>query len=190
MLNAVQAAVERIDRLEAALIEIVPDWTMAPVVAAFQAMRGVRFITAVTLVAEAGDLRRFEHPRQLMAFLGLVPSERSTGETKRQGGITKTGNSRARKALIEAAWTYRYSAGIGVRHQLRQSDLPQSVRDIAWKAQARLCARYRRLMAKGKRTTVVTVAIAREIAAFLWSIARHVDPHAGGNCRGVIDKYT
>lgn len=80
-------------------------------------MRGVRFITAVTLVVEAGDLRRFEHPRQLMAFLGLVPSERSTGETKRQGGITKTGNSRARKALIEAAWTYRYSAGIGVRHQ-------------------------------------------------------------------------
>src|SRR6202035_3785632 len=109
MLNAVQTAVERIDRLEAALVEIVPDWTMAPVVAAFQAMRGVRFITAVTLVVEAGDLRRFEHPRQLMAFLGLVPSERSTGETKRQGGITKTGNSRARKALIEAAWTYRYS---------------------------------------------------------------------------------
>ena len=92
-----QTAVERIDRLEAALVEIVPDWTMAPVVAAFQAMRGVRFITAVTLVVEAGDLRRFEHPRQLMAFLGLVPSERSTGETKRQGGITKTGNSRAPK---------------------------------------------------------------------------------------------
>ena len=176
MLNAVQTAVERIDRLEAALVEIVPDWTMAPVVAAFQAMRGVRFITAVTLVVEAGDLRRFEHPRQLMAFLGLVPSERSTGETKRQGGITKTGNIRARKALIEAAWTYRYSAGIGVRHQLRQSNLPQSIRDIAWKAQARLCARYRRLMAKGKRSTVVTVAIAREIAAFLWSIARQVDP--------------
>ena len=171
-----QTAVERIDRLEAALVEIVPDWTMAPVVAAFQAMRGVRFITAVTLVVEAGDLRRFEHPRQLMAFLGLVPSERSTGETKRQGGITKTGNIRARKALIEAAWTYRYSAGIGVRHQLRQSNLPQSIRDIAWKEQARLCARYRRLMAKGKRSTVVTVAIAREIAAFLWSIARQVDP--------------
>lgn len=176
MLNAVQAAMERIERLEAALIEIVPDWTMAPVVTAFQAMRGVRFITTVTLVAEAGDVRRFEHPRQLMAFLGLVPSERSTGETKRQGGITKAGNSRARKALIEAAWSYRYSAGIGVRHQLRQTHLSQSVRDIAWKAQTRLCARYRRLMAKGKRKTVVTVAIAREIAAVLWPSARHVDP--------------
>jgi transposase len=176
MLNAVQAAVERLDRLEAALVELVPDWTMAPVVAAFQAMRGVQFITAVTVVAEAGDLRRFEHPRQLMAFLGLVPSERSTGEIRRQGGITKTGNSRARKVIVEAAWTYRYSAGLGVDHQRRQQDLPASVRDIAWKAQTRLCARYRRMTAKGKRNTVVVVAIAREIAAFLWAIAQQVAP--------------
>jgi transposase len=123
-----------------------------------------------------GDLRRFDHPRQLMAFLGLVPSESSTGETRRLGGITKTGNSRARKALIEAAWTYRHSAGTGVQHQQRQKDLPPVVRDIAWKAQARLCARFRRLMAKGKRNTVVAVAIAREIAAFLWAIAQHVAP--------------
>jgi transposase len=178
MLNAVQATVERMDRLEAALIELVPDWTMAPVVAAFQAMRGVQFLTAVTMVAEAGDLRRFDHPRQLMAFLGLVPSERSTGETRRQGGITKTGNSSARKVLVEAAWTYRHSAGLGVDHQRRQKDLPEPVRDIAWKAQTRLCARFRRLLAKGKRNTVVVVAIAREIAAFLWAIARAVEPRS------------
>jgi transposase len=178
MLNAVQAAAERIDRLEAALIEIVPGWTMAPVVQAFQAMRGVQFMTAVTIVAEAGDLRRFDHPRQFMAFLGLVPSECSTGETRFQGGITKTGNSRARKALVEAAWTYRHSAGTGVQHQQRQKDLPQVVRDIAWKAQTRLCARFRRLMAKGKRNTIVAVAIAREIAAFLWAIAQHVAPQS------------
>ncbi len=178
MLNAVQSTVERLDRLEAALIELVPDWTMAPVVAAFQAMRGVQFMTAVTVVAEAGDLRRFEHPRQLMAFLGLVPSERSTGETRRQGGITKTGNSSARKAIVEAAWTYRHSAGLGVDHQRRQRDLPEPVRDIAWKAQTRLCARYRRLTAKGKRNTVVVVAIAREIAAFLWAIAHQVEPRS------------
>jgi transposase len=176
MLNAVQAVVERMDRLEAALIEIVPDWTMAPVVSAFQAMRGVSFLTAVTMVSEAGDLRRFDHPRQLMAFLGLVPSERSTGETRRQGGITKAGNSRARKALVEAAWTYRHSAGVGAEHQRRQAGLPPEVREIAWKAQVRLSARYRRLMAKGKRNTVVVVAIAREIAAFLWAIAQHVTP--------------
>ena len=148
MLNAVQATVERLDRLEAALIELVPTWTMAPVVAAFQATRGVQVITAVTIVAEAGDLRRFDHPRQLMAFLGLVPSERSTGETRRQGGITKTGKSSARKVLVEAAWTYCHSASLGVDHQRRQKDLPEPVRDIAWKAHTRLCARFRPLIAK------------------------------------------
>lgn len=176
LLNAVRMTADRIDRLEAALAEIVPNWTMAPVVAAFQAMRGVAFSTATTLVAEAGDLRRFDHPRKLMAFLGLVPSERSTGETRRQGGITRAGNARARSALVEAAWTYRHSAGLGVGHQRRQVELSEKVRDIAWKAQARLCARYRRLAAKGKRLTVVTTAIARELAAFLWDIARHVEP--------------
>src|SRR3982074_1131111 len=111
-----------------------------------------------------------------MAFLGLVPSQRSTGQTKRQGGITKAGNISARKALVEAAWTYRHSAGVGVRHHQRQHALPEQVRAIAWKAQARLCGRYRRLMAKGKRNTVVIVAIARELAAFLWAIAHHVEP--------------
>jgi len=176
LLNAVRITADRIDRLDAALAEIVPNWTMASVVAAFQAMRGVAFSTATTLVAEAGDLRRFNHPRKLMAFLGLVPSERSTGETRRQGGITRAGNARARSALVEAAWTYRHSAGLGVGHQRRQVELTEKVRDIAWKAQARLCARYRRLAAKGKRLTVVTTAIARELAAFLWDIARHVDP--------------
>jgi transposase len=182
LLNAVRITADRIDRLEAALVEIVPNWTMAPVVAAFQAMRGVAFSTATTLVAEAGDLRRFDHPRKLMAFLGLVPSERSTGETRRQGGITKAGNGRARSALVEAAWTYRHSAGLGVGHQRRQLELSEKVRDIAWKAQARLCARYRRLAAKGKRPTVAMTAIARgELAAFLWDIARHVGPGSAQN---------
>jgi transposase len=176
MLNAVRAGAERLERLDAMLLEIIPAWTMAPVIAAFQAIRGVGLITAVTLAAEIGDLRRFDHPRELMAFLGLVPSERSTGETRRQGGITKTGNVRARKVLVEAAWTYRHPAGIGDAHQRRQALLPQQVRDIAWKAQVRLCARYRRLTARGKRATVATTAIAREIAAFLWDIARHVGP--------------
>ena len=161
----------------AALVEIVPAWTMAPVVAALRAMRGVVFLTATAVVAEAGALRRFEHPRQLMTFLGLVPSERSTGDTRRQGGITETGNSSARKALVEAAWTYRHSAGVGTTHRRRQQQLlPQRVREIAWKAQSRLCARYRRLTAKGKRNTVVITAIAREIAAFLWAITREVEP--------------
>ncbi len=149
---------------------------MAPVVAAFQAMRGVGFLTATAVVAEAGDLRRFEHPRQLMAFLGLVPSERCTGDTRRQGGITKTGNSSARKALVEAAWTHRHSAGVGTTHQRRQQLLPQRVREIAWKAQSRMCARCRRLAAKGTLNTVVITAIAREIGALCWAIAPEVEP--------------
>jgi transposase len=111
-----------------------------------------------------------------MAFLGLVPSERSTNETRRQGGITKTGNSSARKALVEAAWTYRQPAGVGATHPRRQQKLPQRVRNIAWKAQSRLCGRYQRLIAKGRRNTVVITAIAREIAAFLWATAREVEP--------------
>jgi hypothetical protein len=176
MMNAVQATAERSDRPDAALVEIVPDWTTAPVPSAFQAMRGVQFLTAVTMVSEAGDLRRFDDPRRLMAFLGLVPSERSMGEARRQGGITKAGNGSARKALVEPDWTDCHSAGVGVPHQQLQAGLLPQVRDIAWQAETRRRARYRRSMAKRKRNTVVVVAIAREIAAFLWAIARHVAP--------------
>jgi len=181
MMNAMRAASERIVRLDAMLAEIVPDWSMAPLVAAYQALRGVGFANAVTIAAETGDLRRFEHPRELMAYLGLVPTERSTGETRRHGGITKTGNRRARTALIEASWTYRYPAGIGEAHQHRQAALPEPVREIAWKAQARLCSRYRKLTSRGKRATVAATAIARELAAFLWSIAQRVTPACAGN---------
>jgi transposase len=177
-LNAVTDAVERLARLEAALAEIVPGWTMAPVVAAFQAMRGVDFINAVTIAAEIGDLRRFDSPRQVMSYLGLVPSERSTGETVKRGGITKTGNRRARRVLVEGAWTYRFGARVGRTLLDRARDLPKTVRDIAWKAQLRLCRRYRTLVARGKRSTVVTTAIAREMAAFLWAIAHEVQPRA------------
>ena len=177
-LNATKDAIEQLQRLEAALVEIVPTWSMAPVVSAFQAMRGVSFITAVIFVAELGDLRRFDSPRQLMSYLGLVPSERSTGETVRRGGITKTGNSRARRVLVEGAWTYRHAARVGRVLLDRMRDSPKSVRDIAWKAQLRLCSRYRKLLFGGKRATVVVTAIAREMAAFLWAIAREVSPRA------------
>jgi transposase len=151
---------------------------MAPVVEAYQAMRGVAFVTAVTFVAEIGDVRRFETPRQLMAYVGLVPSERSTGEQVRRGSITKAGNPRARRVLIEGAWTYRYPARLSRPLQVRQESLPQVVRAIAWKAQLRLCARYRRLTAAGKRQTLVTTAIAREMAAFLWAIGHAVEPRS------------
>ena len=137
-------------------------------------MRGVAFLTAVTFVAEIGDVRRFETPRQLMAYLGLVPSERSTGEQVRRGSITKAGNPRARRVLIEGAWTYRYPGSPEPASAGATGEPAQGRTAIAWKAQLRLCARYRRLMAAGKRQTLVTTAIAREMAAFLWAIG-----HAG-----------
>src|SRR5215212_1500871 len=174
--QAIADAEARLERLSEQVTELVPSWSMAPVVAAYQALRGVAFLSAVTFVAEIGDVRRFDNPRQLMAYLGLVPSESSTGERVRRGGITKAGNGRARRVLIEGAWTYRFPARMSRALQERQSGLPKAVCDIAWKAQLRLCGRYRKLMARGKRQGVVTAAIAREMAAFLWAIGHEVEP--------------
>ncbi len=168
----------RLERLTQQIADVVTTWSMAPVVEAYQALRGVALLTAVTCVAEIGDVRRFESPRQLMAYLGLVPCESSTGERVRRGSITKAGNTRVRRVLIEGAWTYRLLARMSRLLQERQEKLPQIVRTIAWKAQVRLCARYRRLMAAGKRQTVVTTAIAREMAAFLWAIGREIEPRS------------
>jgi transposase len=174
--QAIDDAETRLERLTQHVAEVVSSWSMAPVVEAYQALRGVAFLTAVTFVAEIGDVRRFETPRQLMAYLGLTPSEHSTGDRVRRGSITKAGNPRARRVLIEGAWTYRYPARLSRPLQVRQESLPAVVRAIAWKAQLRLCARYRRLMAAGKRQTVVTTSIAREMAAFLWAIGHAVEP--------------
>jgi transposase len=175
-IDAIEDATTRAQRLEEQLALIVPSWSMAPVVAAYQAMRGVSFVVAVTFAAEIGDVRRFDNARQVTAFVGLVPSERSTGESVRRGGLTLAGNRRARRALIEAAWTYRYPARVSKVLQTRIEGLPKAVREIAWKAQIRLCARYRKLIAHGKKKPVAVAAIAREIAAFLWAIARHIAP--------------
>ncbi len=139
-------------------------------------MRGASFLVAVTFAAEIGDVRRFDTPRQLMAFLGLVPGERSTGNTVRRTSLTLAGNRRARRVLIEAAWTYRFPARVSETLRARLEGLPKAAREIAWKAQIRLCARYRRLSAAGKKLPVVVAAIAREIAAFLWAIGREVAP--------------
>jgi transposase len=173
-IDAIEDALERLRRLEKQLALIVPAWSMAPVVEAYQAMRGASFLVAVIFAAEIGDVRRFESPRQLMAFLGLVPAESSTGDRIRRKGLTLSGNRRARRALVEAAWTYRYRVSETLRARLE--GLPKPVRDIAWKAQIRLCARYRRLSATGKKLPVVVAAIAREMAAFLWAIGREVAP--------------
>jgi transposase len=174
--DAIDDAARRLRRLEEQLAAIVPSWSLAPVVEAYQAMRGASFLVAVIFAAEIGDLRRFDTPRQLMAFLGLVPGERSTGDSVRRKGLTLAGNRRARRALIEAAWSYRYPARVSETLRARLEGLPKAVRDIAWKGQVRLCARYRRLSAAGKKLSVVVAAIAREMAAFLWAIGREIAP--------------
>jgi transposase len=175
-IDAIADAAQRLRRLEQQLALIVPSWSMAPAVEAYQAMRGASFLVAVIFAAEIGDVRRFDTPRQLMSFLGLVPAESSTGDTVRRKGLTLAGNRRARRALVEAAWTYRYPARVSETLRVRLDGLPKAVRDIAWKAQVRLCARYRRLSTTGKKLPVVVAAIAREMAAFLWAIGREVAP--------------
>lgn len=171
MVEAVRVSKKRVQRLECTIEEFVPAWPLAPLVQALQALRGVNLIIAVTFATEVGDASRFESPRQLMGYLGLVPSERSTGETIRRGGITKAGNGRVRHMLVESAWTYRHPPKIGKMKQYQLEQAPQRVREIAWKAQVRLTTRYRKLAARGKRTTVICTAIARELAGFMWAVA-------------------
>lgn len=158
----IEAATDRRDRLTKQIEIMLPDWSLAPVVHALQSLRGMALVTAATMIAELGDLSRFTNPSQLMAYLGLVPSEHSSGGTRRQGGITKAGNTTARRMLIEAAWSYRFPAKISREQLIRQEQLPKAIRDTAWKAQLRLCSRYRKLAKAGKPATTVTTAIARE----------------------------
>jgi transposase len=182
MLLAVRQVRERIERLEQAMREAVADWTLAPVIEAVQAMRGIDTVGAIAFLAELGDLSRFENPHQLMAYLGLTPSERSTGESVKRGGITKAGNTRARRLLIEAAWSYRFPPRVSKDMQIRIGAAPRTAREIAWKAQMRLCGRFRTLTRKGKRPTIVVTAIARELSAFIWAINREiVGSHATAN---------
>jgi transposase len=173
-IHAVRERTDRVERLTGQILKLLPQWRMAPVVEALQALRGVAPIVAATVVAEMGDLSRFETPRKLMAYLGLVPSEHSSGGTISRGSITKTGNTHARRVLVEAAQTYSYPARVSRPLLKRQEGLPQSVRDIAWKAQVRLCGRFRRLQSRGKARNTVVVAIARELTGFIWNIARQV----------------
>jgi transposase len=165
---------ERIQRITQQIQVHVEEWSRAPFVKAYQAMRGVSLIVSTTVVAEIGDMRRFQNPKQLMAYLGLIPSEHSSGKTVRRGPITKTGNSHVRRVLIEAAWTYKMQARVSNILLKRQEGLPKSICDISWKAQTRLCARYRRLYARGKSRQTVITAIARELSAFIWAIDKEV----------------
>jgi len=172
--RAITDLVDRLAQIDEELHEHAKGCRLAPLVAAYQALRGVQFHVAVTIVAELGDLTRFDTPRQLMSYVGLHPSEHSSGNARRQGGIAKTGNAHARRVLVEGAWAYRYLPKVSRQIQVRQESLPQEIRDIAWKAQLRLCKRFRRLVAHGKHPNVAVTAIARELVAFMWAIAQQV----------------
>ena len=170
--DLVQEMARRVLALETEMRRALSAWSLAPVVEGLMALRGVDLVTAMTVAAELGDLRRFDTPRQLMAYLGLVPSEHSSGGSRRQGGITKTGNSAARRVLVEAAWCYRFPARKTAHLQRRAEHAPPAVQAIAWTAQKRLCQRYRDLIGRGKLPVQTCTAVARELTGFLWAIAQ------------------
>jgi len=174
-LHSITESSARIGRLEQAMRDTLPSWGLAPVVQALQAMRGVQLIAAMTLVAELQDFQRFPSPRQLMAYVGLVPGEHSSGAKRRQGSITKAGNSAARRMLVEVAWHYQHPARVSPIIAKRHDGLPKSVTDIAWKAQQRLHTKFVRLTARRVMKNKAVVAVARELAGFVWAIARDVE---------------
>lgn len=177
MLHVITEASVRLAHLDGEIQRALPTWRWQPVVRALMSLRGMALLHAATLVAELGDFSRFAHPSQLMAYLGLVPSEDTTGEDRRQGGITKMGNLLARRALVEAAWNYRCPARISPHLQKRQEALPKAVTDISWNAQRRLHYRFVHLTRVGrKKSQVAVTAIARELSGFVWAIGRLVQP--------------
>jgi predicted DNA-binding transcriptional regulator AlpA len=169
--DAVTDAEARVERLTGQIADLLPNWSLAPVVEAVQAMRRVAVIVAVTVVAEVGDVHRFETPRQLMAYLGLTPSEHSSGASVRRGGITKAGSGLARRVLIEGAWSYRMQARVSRKLHDRIEALSKVVRDIAWKGQLRMCRRYRHLMAAGKPKVVTTPFVTVEQVAERYGVS-------------------
>jgi len=173
-IDAANECTRRIQRITEQIQGLVPQWSRAPLVRAYQALRGVSLIVATTVVSEIGDMNRFKNPKQLMAYLGLVPSEHSSGNRIRRGSITKTGNSHVRRVLIEAAWTYNLRARKTKLILKRQQGLDDRICEISWKAQLRLCNKYRRLFARGKSKQAITTAIARELSAFIWAIDKQV----------------
>jgi transposase len=177
-LATVEAATFRCGQLTDRLRKLTEGWRLAPLVKALQAMRGVEFVTAVTLVAEVGDFRRFAKATDFMGYVGLIPSESTTGDHRRQGPITKTGNSHVRHVLVESAWHYRRQPRMSKAIRERNEGLSPPVCAIAWKAQKRLHGRLQRLIGRGKNPAEAATAVARELAGFVWAIAREVEPAA------------
>ena len=174
LIHTLNERTQRLNNLNNELAHIVRDWRFYPVVKSIQAMRGISLIIASGLICELGDLTRFDHPSKLMAYIGLVPSEHTSSNKRRLGAITKMGNTRARRLLVEGAHSYRYKPKVSIEMEKRQQGLSQDIIDTAWQAQLRLCRRYQRLMHRGKHRNVVVVATAREMVAFIWQIIQLV----------------
>ena len=183
LMEAMRQAQGRLERLEAAIRAAVPDWSLGKLVIALMAMRGLDMISASTIVAEVGDLSRFRTPRELMAYVGIVPSEDSTGDKVKRGPITKTGNRRVRRMLVECAWSYQFPPRLSKDKQVKVDAVPQAVREIAWKAQSRLNQRYRALLRRGKLKNVAITAVAREFVGFIWAVAQAVGAAPAANNR-------
>ncbi|WP_371189938.1 IS110 family transposase [Thalassotalea ponticola] len=173
-IGTITERLKRLQRLDNELHNQIKNWRFYPVVKAIQAMRGIRIVAATGIIVELGDLRRFDHPRKLMAYLGLVPSEHTSSDKRKLGNITKAGNTRARRLLVECAHSYKHKPNVSTELKKRQESISKEVNDIAWQAQLRLCRRYQRLMARGKHRSVVVTAIARELIAYIWAISREV----------------
>ena len=170
--QAVENATARVQRLTKDIVDLVESWSLRPLVKALQALRGVQVLSAVILAAELGDFARFASAPALMGYLGLVPSEHSSGETRRRGRITRTGNGHVRRILVESAWSYRHRPAMSAAIRKRNEGVAAAVQAIAWKAQHRLNGRYKRLLGRGKNKQQTVTALARELAGFVWSIAR------------------
>ena len=171
-LYAAEQATDRVTQLTQDISVMVESWSLKPLVKALQALRGIQLVSAVTVAAEIGTMDRFATASQLMAYLGLVPSEHSSGGTKKRGGITRTGNKHVRKTLVESAWSYRHRPSMSYAIRRRNEGVSTPVRDIAWKAQQRLHRRYQRLLGRGKSKQQTVTALARELAGFIWAIGR------------------
>jgi transposase len=172
--DAVKHLQERVTSLEDEMRKALEGWSLGVIVEALMALRGVNLVTAITIVAEVGDMSRFDNPRQFMAYLGLVPSEHSTGNRQKRGGITKTGNGHVRRLLVESSWCYRLPARKTAHLQRKAEKTTEAVQEIAWKAQKRLCRRYWHLTFKGKLKVQACTAVARELAGFIWAVAREI----------------
>jgi transposase len=190
--EAVTVGTERVERVSKAAEGVLVGWQREPVVRALMSLRGVGVIHAMTLVAEVGDLSRFDSAKELMSFFGLTASERTSGDNRQQGGITKAGNGACRRVMVEAAHQYRLTPRVSSRLQARQEGQGQEVRAIALKAQHRLNSRYRVLSGRRKKTVVVVVtAVARELCGFVWAIACQISaPHKVNKRDSTADKQT